>query len=518
MTLGQLRFVLGDQLSPTLSALRGADKDRDVILMVEAASEATYVRHHKKKIAFVLSAMRAFAQELRDAGWRIDYVPLDDPDNTQDLASELARAVARWRPAAVSATLAGEYRLVAQQRLWGENLNTPVHLLEDDRFICGIDEFNAWAADRRQLRMEFFYRAMRRKTGLLMDGDQPAGGRWNFDSENRKPARKGLAWPHPPRFAPSPETERVLSLVGERYSDHFGDLDPFWLAVTRRDAEAAASDFIANRLALFGDYQDAMITGEAFLAHSLLSSALNVGLLDPLTLCRQAETAYRSGSVTLNAAEGFIRQIIGWREFIRGVYWRHMPGYIRSNSLAATRTLPLFYWTGETDMTCLAEAIGQTRREAYAHHIQRLMVTGNFALLAGIDPAELHEWYLSVYIDAFEWVEAPNTIGMSQYADGGVVASKPYASSGAYIKRMSNYCQTCRYDSGARTGPDACPFNALYWRFVDRHRTRFAANPRMSQMVATLNAMAPELRQALLDQAEEFLSRIDLHGTDKTPC
>ncbi len=518
MTAGQLRFVLGDQLSPTLSALRDADKDRDVVLMVEAGAEATYVRHHKKKIAFVLAAMRAFAHELRDAGFRVDYVQLDDPDNTQDLGGELARAVARWRPAAVSVTLAGEYRLVAEQRSWGEKLTCPVQLLEDDRFICAIPEFNAWAADRRQLRMEFFYRAMRRKTGLLMDGDEPVGGRWNFDSENRKPARPGLAWPDPPRFAPGPETQEVLDLVGERYANHFGDLLPFWLPVTRRDAEAAAEDFIANRLALFGDYQDAMIAGEAFLAHSLLSSALNVGLLDPLTLCRQAEAAYCSGAVSLNAAEGFIRQIIGWREFIRGVYWRHMPGYLRSNSLAATRALPQFYWTGETDMTCLAEAIGQTRREAYAHHIQRLMVTGNFALLAGIDPAELHEWYLSVYIDAFEWVEAPNTIGMSQYADGGIVASKPYASSGAYIKRMSNYCQTCRYDPSERTGPDACPFNALYWRFLDRHRARFAANPRMSRMVAALNAMAPDLRQALLARAEEFLNRIDHHGTDKMPC
>jgi deoxyribodipyrimidine photolyase-related protein len=515
MSVSALRIVLGDQLTPALSALRDGDPTRDVVLIMEVAEEATHVRHHKKKIAFVLAAMRAFAQELRHIGWRVDYVPLDDPNNEGTFTRELARAVARHKPARIVSTQGSEHRVAVMQESWATLFDTSVEIRPDVRFLCAPSEFAAWAAGRKQLRMEYFYREMRRKTKLLMDGEKPVGGQWNFDHDNRKPAKPDLFMGGPLRFAPNAATQSVLALVAQRFADHFGDIDPFWLPVTRKDAEGAAMHFIAQSLPRFGDFQDAMLRGERFLFHSVLSPLINVGLIDPLWLCRRAEDEYWAGRAPLNAVEGFIRQIIGWREYVRGIYWLKGPDYVRSNALNASRRLPQLYWSGETDMVCMAEAIGQTKEEAYAHHIQRLMVTGNFALLAGIDPHEVHQWYLAVYADAFEWVEAPNTIGMSQFADGGIVASKPYAASGAYVDRMSDYCGGCRYDVKQRTGPDACPFNALYWDFLARHRTRFEANPRMAQMYRTYDKFTDDARGALHEQALSFLQRLEENGTDR---
>jgi deoxyribodipyrimidine photolyase-related protein len=515
MSASSLRIVLGDQLTPTLSALRGGDLARDVVLMMEVSEEATHVRHHKKKIAFVLAAMRAFAQELRALGWRVDYVTLDDPRNEGSFTRELARAIARHEPAQVVGTQASEHRVAAIQMSWATLFDTPVEIRLDDRFLCAPSEFAAWAEGRKQLRMEYFYREMRRKTGLLMDGEKPVGGQWNFDQENRKPAKANLFMNGPLRFAPDAQTRRILELVARRFAGHFGDIEPFWLPVTRRDAEGAAAHFLATSLPRFGDFQDAMLRGERFLFHSVLSPLLNVGLIDPLWLCRHAENEYRAGRAPLNAVEGFIRQITGWREYVRGIYWLKGPDYVRSNALDASRRLPPLYWSGETDMLCMAEAIGQTKEEAYAHHIQRLMVTGNFALLAGIDPQEVHQWYLAVYADAFEWVEAPNTIGMSQFADGGIVASKPYAASGAYIDRMSDYCRSCRYNVKQRVGPNACPLNALYWDFLPRHRERFAPNPRMAQMYRIFDKSSDDTRGALHEQAQSFLTRLEENGTDR---
>jgi deoxyribodipyrimidine photolyase-related protein len=510
-----LRIVLGDQLSPGLTALQGGDKRRDTVLMMEVAEEATYVRHHKKKIAFIFAAMRAFARELRDRGWRVDYVTLDDPANTGSLQSEVARAIKRRKPAQIVTTEASEHRLLRMQAIWAETLDLPVCVLPDNRFVCGKEDFAAWAAQRKSLRMEYFYRDMRRRAGLLMNGDQPEGGQWNYDAENRKPAKRGLSIPQPLRFDPDTETRAVLDLVGARFADHFGDLQPFWFAVTRQDAEKAAKHFLRESLPRFGDYQDAMLRGEKFLFHSILSPLINVGLIDPLHLCQLAENEYRAGRAPLNAVEGFIRQIIGWREYVRGIYWLMGPDYVRSNVLGATRALPSMYWSGETDMACMAAAISQTKEEAYAHHIQRLMVTGNFALLAGIDPNEVHEWYLAVYADAFEWVEAPNTIGMSQFADGGVLGSKPYAASGAYINRMSDYCAGCRYEVKQKTGRGACPLNALYWDFLARHRAQFEGNPRMAQMYRTYDKLTPDHRTELHAHARAFLAHLDAHGSDR---
>ena len=503
--MGVLRLVLGDQLSPGLSSLGDAGPG-DVVLMAEVAEEATYVRHHKKKIAFLFAAMRHFAEELRSAGLSVRYVRLDDPGNQGSLRGEVARAL-EDDPAlsTVVVTKPGEWRLLQDMETWRDLMPVPVDLREDTRFIVPLTEFYAWAKGRKQLRMEFFYRDVRRKTGLLMDGEEPAGGQWNFDHDNRKRLPKSLV--PPPRFLPPADavTQAVIALVAERFPDHFGDIEPWVFATTRAGAEAARDHFIGEILPGFGDWQDAMAKGEPWMWHSLLSVYLNCGLLDPLDVCRRAEIEWREGRAPLNAVEGFIRQIIGWREYVRGIYWLKMPGYAQTNTLNAHRPLPDFYWTGETGMRCMAEAIGQTKRHAYAHHIQRLMVTGNFALIAGLDPAEVNDWYLLVYADAYEWVELPNTHGMALHADGGLMASKPYAASGNYINKMSDYCSGCAYDVTAKTGPTSCPFNFLYWDFIARNHESLSRNPRMALIYKALDRLDPASLSAMRDQASAFL-------------
>ena len=507
-----LILILGDQLSPTLSSLSSGEKARDVVLLVEVIEEATYVRHHKKKIALIFAAMRHFADELRSAGWTVDYRTIEETGKAGSFTSEVARACKAHNAKRIIVTEPGEYRVREMFEHWTTMLSTPVKILRDTRFVYSIPEFAEWANGRKQLRMEYFYRDMRRKTGLLMNGNDPEGGQWNFDHDNRKPARSDLFMPRPHRVPPDAITQAVLADVQSRFANHFGDLEPFWFAVTRKDAEKARDHFITEALPRFGDFQDAMLEGERFLYHSVLSIYLNIGLLDPLDICRRAEAAYRAGQVPLNAAEGFIRQIIGWREYVRGIYWLRMPGYIDENHFGHTRPVPEFYWTGETDMACLKAAITQTKEEAYAHHIQRLMLTGNFALLAGISPQALHEWYLIVYADAFEWVELPNTLGMSQFADGGLLASKPYVASGAYINRMSNHCKGCRFDVKQRTGADACPFNALYWDFLDRNRDKLEANPRMAQMYRTYDRFSESDQASIRDSAEATLATLTSSG------
>jgi deoxyribodipyrimidine photolyase-related protein len=491
-----------------MSSLRDADPAQDQILMVEVVEEATYVRHHKKKIAFLFSAMRHFAEDLRQHGWQVDYVKLDAAENTGSFTGEVLRALDRCAPETLIVTEPGEWRLRDAMEAWQDKFSVAVNIRDDDRFIATHAEFRAWAEGRKQLRMEYFYRDMRRKTGLLMEGDQPAGGKWNYDADNRKPAKSDLFMPVPVEIEPDAITQEVLQLVANRFDSHFGDLTPFWFAVTTEQAERALEHFIAHALARFGDYQDAMLEGEKYLYHSVLSQYINAGLLDPLDVCRRVEAAYYDGLAPLNAAEGFIRQIIGWREYVRGIYWLKMPDYVEQNFFGNTRDLPDFYWTAETDMACLKAAIQQTKQEAYAHHIQRLMVTGNFALLAGIAPQQVHEWYLSVYADAYEWVELPNTLGMSQFADGGVLGSKPYAASGNYIHKMSDHCKGCRFDVKAKTGPGACPFNPLYWDFLYRNREKLQGNPRMAQMYRTWDRMSEEKQHDYLESAAAVLAKL----------
>ena len=501
----RLVLVLGDQLTEGVAALREADPARDVVVMAEVAEEATYVPHHPKKIAFLFAAMRKFAAGLEAAGWRVAYTRLDDPDNAGSIGAELLRRAAEHGAREVIATAPGEWRLIEAL----DALPLPVRQLPDDRFLCSLDAFAAWAKDRKSLRMEWFYRDMRRRTGLMMEGDDPAGGQWNFDHDNRKPARDDLLREGPLRFEPDDLTREVLALVAARFGDHFGDLEPFWFATDRAGALQALDHFVATAAPGFGEVQDAMLERDRFLNHAVLSPYINAGLLGPMEVCRAVEAAWREGRVPINSAEGFIRQILGWREYMRGVYFLEGPGYTSRNVLGHDRALPAVYWGGPTRMNCMAHAVGQTQAEAYAHHIQRLMVTGNFALLAGLAPAEVQEWYLAVYADAYEWVEAPNVVGMALFADGGTVGSKPYVSSGAYINRMSDYCRPCAYKVRDRTGADACPFNLLYWSFLARHRDRFEPNPRMAQMYRTWDRMDAGHRKTVLAEAEAWLARLD---------
>jgi deoxyribodipyrimidine photolyase-related protein len=500
----KLVLVLGDQLTPSVAALRNANKAEDVVVMAEVGAEATYVGHHPKKIALIFSAMRKFAAKLEGEGWRVAYTRLDDQENAGSIPGELLRRADEAGATEVIATRPGEWRLIDAL----EDCPLDICLLEDDRFVASQAEFETWAEGRKQLRMEYFYREMRRKTGLLMEGDKPAGGKWNFDHDNRKAASEDLFRASPRWFEPDTTVSEVLALVENRFPSNFGVLHPFGYATDADQANAVLGHFIEHALENFGDYQDAMLVNDKFLYHSLISAYLNIGLLDPIDVCRRAEAAWKEGKAPINAVEGFIRQIIGWREFVRGIYFLEGPDYARRNALNHQRKLPDLFWGAETSMNCLSHAVSQTRDDAYAHHIQRLMVTGNFALLAGINPTQVHEWYLSVYIDAFEWVEAPNTVGMSQFADGGVVGSKPYVSSGNYIDRMSDYCAECHYSVKTKTGEGACPFNLLYWAFLDRHRDRFESNPRMAQMYRTWDRMNVEKRDTILAEAGAFLDRL----------
>ncbi len=502
--------ILGDQLTRSLPSLRGRTKEDTVVLMMEVWDEATYVKHHKQKIALIFSAMRHFAEELRDAGWTVDYTYLTDDDNAHSFTGEVARAVERHAPREIQVTEAGEWRVQQAMEEWPDKFDCPVEILADDRYICSIREFHNWAQDRQSLTMEMFYREMRRKTGLLMDAaGKPEGGEWNYDKLNRESPDDDMDPPERAKFTPDDITRDCIALVEDKFGDHFGDLDKFRWPVTREEALEAADTFFAERIERFGPYQDAMVYGEDDLYHSMLSTSINLGLLDPMELCRRAEQSLKDGRAPINSVEGFIRQIIGWREYIRGFYWYHMPQLQEANALDAHRPLPEFYWTGETDMRCLSDCVRSTRDNAHAHHIQRLMVLGNFALLAGIEPGAVQDWYLVVYADAYEWVELPNVAAMILYADGGKLATKPYAASGNYINKMSDYCKECVYSPSKKTGTGACPFNPLYWHFMHRHRDRLESNHRIGRIYANWDRMGEERQAEYLESAEVFLEGLE---------
>lgn len=505
-TARRLGLVLGDQLAFDLAVFDALDPREDVVLLAEVAEEARYVAHHPQKIALIFSAMRHFAEALRQSGWRVVYVRYDDPHNSGSLPGELRRWSDSLQAREVHVTECGEWRL--EQAL--QQCGVPLSWHEDRRFLCSRGAFARWAQGRRQLRMELFYREMRRRSGLLLEPDgQPCGGLWNLDADNRKALPKGLRGPFAVHFAVDAVTAEVLALVARTFGDHYGRLEGFDYPVNHAQAQALWAHFLDFGLAAFGDYQDAMACGEPYLFHARISAALNIGLLDVRQLCADIEAAYRQGRVPLNAAEGFIRQLIGWREYVRGIYWLRMPEYAELNAFGNRRALPGFYWTGETGMRCMAQAIGQTLELGYAHHIQRLMVTGNFALLAGIAPKAICEWYLAVYLDAFDWVELPNTLGMVMHADDGYLGSKPYCASGRYIQRMSDYCGGCAYRVDEAVGPRACPFNALYWHFLMRHAERLERNPRMAMAYRNLRRMDEARREALWQRGEELLARLD---------
>ncbi len=509
--LRHLVVILGDQLDPESAALTGFQAKQDALWMAEVAGESTKVWSHKARIAVFLSGMRHYAAAARERGWRVLYRCLDEEENRRTLASELVDTLTRLKPQKVVMVEAGEWHVREAVRESCAAAGVPLEEREDTHFLCSTAQFEAHAKGRKGLRMEFFYRELRQRTGLLMEPDgTPAGGQWNFDHDNRGSFGKGGpdTLRGPQRFLPDKITQEVLALVAAHFPEHPGKLGAFDWPVTPEDGQQALEDFIAQRLVDFGQYQDAMWTGEPWLYHSRISVALNLKLLHPMTVCQAAERAWREGRAPLAAVEGFVRQILGWREYVRGIYWRFMPDYREMNALQAGEALPRFYWTGQTEMNCLKEAIGQTLEFGYAHHIQRLMVTGLFALLFGVRPQEVHEWYLAVYVDAIEWVELPNTLGMSQYGDGGIMASKPYAATGKYIQRMSNYCAGCPYQPAVATGPKACPFTTLYWDFLLRHEPLLRKNQRMSLQIKNIDRLDGAARQKITDQAAALRARV----------
>jgi deoxyribodipyrimidine photolyase-related protein len=500
-----LILVLGDQLAAKAPALAGLDPAEDQVWMCEARAEATHVPSHKARTVLFLSAMRHFRDRLLADGIAVRYRALHE-ESDPSLGAGLAADLKTLRPQRVVLTQPGEHRVLAELRRVCDAAGVPLEVREDTHFICSTRDFAAWAGRRSTFVLEHFYRHLRRRESVLMDGDQPKGGRWNLDQENRKPFGRhgpGLV-PSPLGFPPDETTREVMNLVEEQFPEAPGRLDRFDWPVTAEQSQRVLADFIDHRLAQFGPHQDAMWTGQPYLYHGRISAVLNLKLLDPRSPIAAAVEALESNRAPLSSVEGFVRQILGWREFVRGVYWREGPEYLDRNALQAHQPLPAFYWTGETEYACLQAVIDQVLATGYAHHIQRLMVTGLFALLLGVEPRQIHAWYLALFVDAVEWVEAPNTLGMSQYADGGLLASKPYAASGAYIKRMSNYCAGCRFDPAEALGERACPFTTLYWDFLARHQGRFAAHPRTALQWRNLGRLEPKRLKAIREAADRL--------------
>jgi deoxyribodipyrimidine photolyase-related protein len=494
--------VLGDQLDAESAVFDDFDPARDAVWMAEVAHEAEHVWSTKPRIAIFLAAMRHFRDHLRARGWRVEYRALDQHRHPT-LEAALAADLEALKPERVLAVQPGEWRLAQSLPQVARAAGVAWTERPDLHFYCDRNEFAAWAKGRKEYRLEFFYRWMRKREAILMDGDEPLGGQWNFDADNRDTfGKRGPGrLPAPRAFAPDALTRETLALVDARFASHPGKLDAFDWPLTAAQAEQALADFVEHRLPLFGRYQDAMWRQEPWLYHSRLSAAMNLKLLSPRQVVAAAVAAYRAGHAPIEAVEGFVRQILGWREFVRGMYWLKMPGFAEDNALGADAPLPAFYWTGDTDMACMRDALRQTLDLGYAHHIQRLMVTGLFGLLWGVRPSEIHAWYLAVYVDAVEWVELPNVLGMSQYADGGRMVSKPYAASGKYIDRMSNYCSGCRYDPGEALGERACPFTTLYWDFLDRHADRFRQHPRAGMQWRSLDRLSAARVEAIRARA-----------------
>jgi deoxyribodipyrimidine photolyase-related protein len=525
----RLAIVFGDQLDLDAALIRSLSTD-DTVLMMEVASESRHVPSHMQRTALFLSAMRHFAAKLVRRQVHVRYIALDDPDNTGAFETEIARAVAELGPSQIVCTHPGEWRVLEMLERVHNSTGIPLSILPDEHFITAPNEFAAWARNRTSLTMEFFYREQRRKTGYLMEGSgksaKPAGGEWNFDKENRLPF--GKQGPHPrPRpplnFKPDTTTRAVVAAMTRTLPDLPGTIDSFGWPVTREQALAALGDFITHRLAKFGPFEDAMWTSEPTLYHSTLSSSLNLKLLNPRECCEQAIQMFRAGKAPLQSVEAFVRQIIGWREFIRGIYWLEGPTYADRNGLDQHGELPPLYWTADTDMACLKACVGQVLDTGFGHHIQRLMVTGNFALISGVHPRAVSDWYLGMFVDGVDWVTLPNALGMVMHADRrggaaagvtGLVGTKPYAASGKYIQRMSNHCTTCRYDPAERSGPSACPVTVCYWDFLIRTRKKLAQNQRMAMILKNIDRMTPEVRTEITTSADRLRQKLGIGRVD----
>lgn len=505
----RILMILGDQLTTDAPAFDRIDKGRDIILMCEVEEESTHVASSKQRTVMFLSAMRHFALDLIKSGHRVRYIKLDDPHNTHSLASEAKRAAKQYDAASILLTHPGEHRILAAFEDLEDELE--VEILPDTHFLVQPEQFNEWASGRKSLVMEYFYREQRKALDILMTKQgKPVSGAWNLDKENRQSFKRVPNPPEPYRPDPDDITREVMALVERRFPDAPGRLADFRWPVTRRQALHALRTFISDRLERFGTHQDAMWTEQPWLYHSHISPLINLKLLDPREVYEAALDAYEERSLPLNSVEGFVRQIIGWREFIRGVYWHEGPDYADRNALDQHAAIPDCYWTADTDMACMHHAISPVLDHGYSHHIQRLMVTGNFALISGVHPREISDWYLGMFVDAVDWVTLPNTLGMAMHADGGIVGTKPYAASGKYIKRMSNYCDHCRYDPEKRTGENACPFNTFYWEFLIRNRQRFSKNQRMTMIMKNVERMTQSQRTEITHEGRKLRDRLGM--------
>lgn len=504
----KLVLILGDQLDINSPVLKNLNPKADQVVMIESANEAEYVWSHKAKIVLFLSAMRHFAKQLEELGVPLQYIH----QSPKSISDTLRDIIAKEKYTHLICLEPGEYRLKCEIELLASDLKIALEMQEDPHFYCSRHDFTNWVAGKKELRLEYFYRLMRKTHNILVDKEgNPEGGQWNFDRDNRKPFPKkgpGLI-PSPELFEPDDITQEVIALVEKNFPDHPGSLRQFQWPVTREQAQQALEGFVEHRLATFGIHEDAMWTGTPFGWHSLLSSSLNLKLLNPREVIAAVLQAWKKHDLDLSTVEGFIRQILGWREFVRGMYYLDMPQMAKDNFYSHHNPLPDWYWTGDTKMRCMQEAIGQTLEYGYAHHIQRLMVTGNFALLAEVLPKEVCDWYLAIYIDAIEWVELPNTAGMALFASGGRFTSKPYIASGAYIKRMSNYCNSCQYKPDVRFGEEACPMTNLYWNFLIKHRKQFEASPRTRLMTANLSRIDEADQRSIQEHAKAILGNLN---------
>ncbi|MBV9673906.1 MAG: cryptochrome/photolyase family protein [Verrucomicrobia bacterium] len=500
-------WILGDQLLARNAALLNVEKDA-AVLMIESKARGTRIRYHKKKLVLVYSAMRHFAADLREAGWKVDYHLLGETPNFQ---KAIDLHISKYRPERIVITEPNDWPM--QQTLSNLKLSVPIQFIPTNQFLVGREEFKQWAGRSARLLMEAHYRRIRKKTGYLMRENEPEGGQWNYDYANRSTLRDWQRNGKPrseknPRHQPDQATNEVMKLIEKEFEGNPGSTNGFWLPVNRAEALTWLQDFITNRLPHFGAYEDLMVSGEPVLYHSVLSPLLNLGLLSPTECVEAAIEAYRKGKAPLNSVEGFLRQIIGWREFINGIYWTRMPGYKELNYLEADLPLPSWFYTAKTEMNCLHQVLKQVIDLGYNHHIQRLMVLGNFFLLSGIRPTEVERWYLEMYVDAYDWVMAANVYGMVLFADGGYMATKPYAASSTYINKMSSYCEGCRYKPEVKTGPDACPYNYLYWNFYAKHQEKFRTNPRVRMMINTWLKKTESEKGAILRNASDFLEKL----------
>jgi len=503
-----LRLILGDQLNSQHPWLENIDPSVTYVMM-EMRQETDYVVHHLQKIVGFFLAMRQFAKQLQEQGHQVIYYCLDDPENRQDLSSQIQYLIQKESFSTFEYQYPDEYRLEQQLQSICQELDIPSHAVDSHHFLTSRGFLKDFFKGKKSYLMETFYREMRRKYQVLMVGNEPLGGQWNFDQENRKPLKeKGLL--QAPGLHPK-SVGNILDQLSRAGVKTLGSLDPeaFAWPSSRKESLDLLHHFCRHLLPNFGTYQDAMTTWDPYLFHSRLSFSLNCKMISPLEVVQAAEKAWstQQDKISLAQVEGFIRQILGWREYMRGIYWAEMPRFATLNYFGHERNLPSWFWTGKTKMNCLNHSITQSLTHAYAHHIQRLMVTGNFALLAGIHPDEVDAWYLGIYIDAIQWVEITNTRGMSQFADGGIVGTKPYTSSANYIKKQGNYCSTCAYDADKKVGDRACPFNSLYWHFHVRHREKLEKNPRIGMVYRTWDKMTA--KQEVLEQAESYLQRLE---------